>query len=62
MVRSNGTDSRYQYDALGRVVAHTQVTETVSYPFAYEYNLADEVTLMHYPSGREVATTLRLST
>jgi YD repeat-containing protein len=58
LVRSNGTDVRYeQYDALGRVTAHTQVTDTVSYPFSYQYNLADQVTLLHYPSGREVATT-----
>jgi YD repeat-containing protein len=58
MVRSNGTDARYeQYDALGRVAAHTQVTESVSYPFAYQYNLADAVTQQHYPSGRDVFTT-----
>jgi len=58
MVRSNGTDVRYeQYDALGRVTAHTQVTDAVFYPFSYQYNLADQVTLLHYPSGREVATT-----
>ncbi|MCE5306935.1 MAG: hypothetical protein LLG20_04785, partial [Acidobacteriales bacterium] len=58
MARSNGTDVRYeQYDALGRVTAHTQVTDTVSYPFSYQYNLADKVTLLHYPSGREVVTT-----
>ncbi|MCL5746513.1 MAG: RHS repeat-associated core domain-containing protein, partial [Acidobacteria bacterium] len=58
MVRSNGTDARYeQYDALGRVLAHTQVTDSVSYPFTYQYHLADGVTLMHYPSGRDVFTT-----
>jgi len=58
LVRSNGTDVRYeQYDALGRGAAHTQVTDTVSYPFSYQYNLADQVTLLHYPSGREVVTT-----
>ncbi len=57
-VRSNGTDVRYeQYDALGRVTAHTQVTDTVSYPFNYEYNLANAVTKIHYPSNRDVFTT-----
>lgn len=54
----NLTDSRYEkYDALGRVMEYTQVTDTVSYPFTYEHNLASGVTKMHYPSGRDVFTT-----
>ncbi|MCX6621301.1 MAG: hypothetical protein NTY38_09510 [Acidobacteria bacterium] len=57
MVKSSASETAYQsYDAHGRVLTHRQKTNGVEYPFSYQYNLADQVTNLTYPSGREVVT------
>ncbi|MBL0155543.1 MAG: RHS repeat protein [Bryobacterales bacterium] len=50
------TVSYNRYDAAGRVKKHTQTTDSVEYPFLYDYNPAGLNTLITYPSGRQVAT------
>ncbi len=45
------------YDALGRVTGSRQTTSGQAYPFTYAYNLADEPTVVGYPSGRSISTT-----
>jgi YD repeat-containing protein len=44
----------YVYDALGRVITDTRVMNTKTYVTAYQYNAADRVTQITYPSGRIV--------
>jgi RHS repeat-associated protein len=55
---SNGTSqTKYtNFDPMGRVQAHTQVTGSNSYAFSYQYNLAGSLTSETYPSGRTVTT------
>ena len=45
------------YDALGRVTGSRQTTNGQQYGFTYSYNLADEPTVVGYPSGRSISTT-----
>ena len=44
------------YDALGRVLASTQTTNTIQYPFTYTYNLAGGMITEKYPSGDVINT------
>jgi uncharacterized protein RhaS with RHS repeats len=41
---------------MGRVLAHTQTTGGVAYPFQYAYNLGGELEWEQYPSGRQVTS------
>jgi YD repeat-containing protein len=45
----------YVYDALGRVITDTRVMNTKTYVTQYQYNAADRITQITYPSGRIVA-------
>ena len=55
-VSSSGVSSTdYAYDGLGRVTSSTQTTDGHAYGFTYEYNLADGLKEIHYPSGRSVS-------
>jgi YD repeat-containing protein len=45
-----------EYDALGRVKRSTQVTDGQSYTMSYGYDLAGNVIMQTYPSGRVVTT------
>ena len=55
-VRAAANKTRYDnFDALGRVLAHAQVTDGISYSFSYGYNRVG-LTQMTYPSGRVVRT------
>ena len=56
-VSNSSSSTKYTYDDLGRIVTSKQVTDTPEYSFSYEYNLADGLTKLTYPSGREVLTT-----
>ena len=47
----------YVYDALGRVITDTRVMATKTYVTSYQYNAADRVTQITYPSGRIVDIT-----
>ncbi len=44
----------YVYDARGNIVKNTHVIQGTSYLTRYEYNLADQLTKIIYPSGRVV--------
>ena len=45
----------FTYDGYGRVLTSTQTVAGTSYqPFRYTYTLADELTQIQYPSGRQV--------
>jgi RHS repeat-associated protein len=48
------TNTYKQYDALGEILASSQTTDTVTFPFAYQYNRAGGLTQLTYPSGRLV--------
>ena len=51
--------SVYQYtgfDGLGRVTSGTQTANSQAYPFQVQYNLANGVKSLTYPSGRVVTT------
>jgi YD repeat-containing protein len=42
------------YDALGRIKQSKQTTAATPYPFTYSYNLAGNLEIETYPSGRAV--------
>jgi YD repeat-containing protein len=44
----------YVYDALGRVISDTRVMNAKTYVTQYQYNAADRLTEITYPSGRIV--------
>ena len=48
-----GTES-YIYDSLGRTTTKTRTIDTRSYQTQYQYNQANQLTLMIYPSGKRV--------
>jgi RHS repeat-associated protein len=48
-----GSES-YSYDSLARVSSKTRVIDTRSYQSQYQYNGANQLTLMIYPSGKRV--------
>ncbi len=58
MVENSNSATLYTaYDALGRVTASNQQTAGMTAPYpalSYTYDLAGEMTLMGYPSGRQV--------
>ncbi|MBL0155550.1 MAG: RHS repeat-associated core domain-containing protein [Bryobacterales bacterium] len=56
MTAGSTTVSYNRYDAMGRVKKHTQTTDSVEYPFLYDYNPAGLNTSIRYPSGRQVTT------
>ena len=45
----------YTHDGFGRIATSKQTTAGVEYLFSYQYSLADQLTEIHYPSGRVVA-------
>lgn len=52
------TTQNISFDGLGRVTQSSQTTNGTTYTFSnYQYNLADSVTSITYPSGRTIATT-----
>ena len=55
---SNGNSSTAytRFDAAGRVLASTQKTGTVEYPFQYSYNIGGSLEVQTLPSGRKVQT------
>ena len=46
--------TQYQYDHRGNVTTDTRVIDSQTYTTQYAYNLADNLTQIHYPSGRIV--------
>jgi len=44
----------YTYDSFGRLQSCTRVIDGISYQKQYEYNEANQMTLMTYPSGKRV--------
>src|SRR6266498_3846340 len=56
MVRDGAGDDgeSYTYDSLGRLQSCTRVIDGISYQKQYEYNEANQMTLMTYPSGNRV--------
>jgi len=44
------------FDQVGRVLQHTQLSGSATYPFSYCYNAAGGLTQETYPSGRAVTT------
>ena len=44
----------YTHDGFGRIATSKQTTAGVEYLFSYQYSLADQLTEIHYPSGRIV--------
>ena len=53
-----GTKVRYdQFDALGRVLKSTQVTDAQPYGFEYSYNAAGGLERVKYPSSNRVVYT-----
>jgi RHS repeat-associated protein len=48
-----GSES-YGYDSFGRLQSCTRVIDGISYQKQYEYNEANQMTLMTYPSGKRV--------
>jgi RHS repeat-associated protein len=48
-----GTES-YGYDSLGRLQSCTRVIDGIRYVKQYEYNAANQMTMMTYPSGKKV--------
>ena len=58
-VANSYSTTTYSYDALGRISASAFRTQTVpATPFAYTYSLADQLTSVTYPSGRQITYTL----
>ncbi|MCI0627888.1 MAG: hypothetical protein L0387_40600 [Acidobacteria bacterium] len=53
MTDGPGSES-YSYDTLGRVTQVQKVISGTTYTTGYQYNLADELTHITYPSGRVV--------
>ena len=54
-VSSSVSETRYTgFDVLGRIISNEQVTDSVSYPMSYAYNLAGAMVSETYPSGRVV--------
>gem|GEM_PF-6532799 len=53
MTDGAGSES-YGYDSFGRLQSCTRVIDGISYPKQYEYNKANQLTLMIYPSGKRV--------
>jgi RHS repeat-associated protein len=49
-----GDGESYTYDSFGRLQSCTQKIDGMSYQKQYEYNEANQVTLMIYPSGKRV--------
>jgi RHS repeat-associated protein len=52
-----GSES-YQYDALGRVTQLNKTIAGITYTIRYQFNAADELTAITYPSGRQVTEQL----
>ncbi len=52
----NSSTSYTQFDAMGRVLASTQKTGTVEYPFHYSYNVGGSLEVQTLPSERKVQT------
>jgi RHS repeat-associated protein len=46
------TTQQFDYDRMGRVLGQTEKIGTTSYPISYLYNMAGQLTLETYPSGR----------
>jgi len=55
MVSSVSILSYTNYDLVGRILASTQTTNGVNFPFTYSYNMVDGLTRESYPSGRVVS-------
>lgn len=53
MTDGAGSES-YGYDSFGRLQSCTRVIDGISYQKQYEYNTANQMTLMIYPSGKRV--------
>lgn len=51
----NSSSSYSAFDSMGRVLAHSQTTGGISYPFQYLYNVMGEIEQETYPSGRRVS-------
>ena len=56
VVSTVSTTNYGPFDAMGRVTASSQVTDTQTYTFSYGYNLAGGMTSETYPSQRTVTT------
>jgi len=57
-VSFGGLSTTYSvHDSLGRVTAHTQMVNGVSYNFSYTYDATGDLTSMTYPSGRQLLFT-----
>lgn len=48
------TKSEFDYDLMGRVRKHRQWIGTQQYDLEYDYNLAGQLTIEKYPSGRQI--------
>ncbi|MGB5037232.1 MAG: RHS repeat-associated core domain-containing protein, partial [Blastocatellia bacterium] len=44
----------YSYDAVGRVTSRTRYIDSTSYPVSYTYNGMSQVSVVTYPSGKQV--------
>jgi RHS repeat-associated protein len=53
-VTGGAGNESYSYDSFGRLQSCTRVIDGISYEKRYEYNSANQMTLMTYPSGRRV--------
>jgi RHS repeat-associated protein len=53
-VTDGAGNESYSYDSFGRLQSCTRVIDEISYEKRYEYNSANQMTLMTYPSGRRV--------
>jgi RHS repeat-associated protein len=51
---TGGDGESYTYDSFGRLQSCTRVIDGINYPKQYEYNEANQMTLMIYPSGKRV--------
>lgn len=52
-VDASGSEAN-TYDQLGRTTQKQKIIAGSTYPIAYQYNLANEITQVQYPSGRKV--------
>jgi YD repeat-containing protein len=53
-VASGSTTRTYSYNVLGQLTSGTQVTNSVTHPFSYSYDLQGNVKSITYPSGRVI--------
>jgi RHS repeat-associated protein len=53
-VTDGAGSEKYDYDNVGRVKSCTRVIDGISYQKQYEYNAANQMTSMTYPSGKKV--------